>query len=306
KNDDCKQARAPYCDGFNGCVECVLDGHCANGQRCEDNACVQTQACSVSADCTNADKPVCNWVLGECARCVFAVDCGENAICDQGSCVSVTPCVNSLDCSNDSVCDRNLGYCVECISDGDCGETHACVSNKCIARCQSDKGCTAAGELCNVAAGYCVECVEEEDCPDLYHCDSGSCKVDVCLQEHSTCVTALNAREVCRPNGSQTDAIDCSFGTTCVQDGATALCMPWTCPPGSARCSDDATKLEICDADGLGGTITADCVAAGGVCENNSCNAVVCPPSSVFCDGQTGSHCNVLGTSLPSLQVCIS
>ncbi len=303
-NDDCTGAAAPYCDGFTGCVECVLDDHCADGQDCEDHTCITPQACSTSPDCTEADRPVCNYVLGECAECVIGSDCGDSHICNQGTCETVTGCVNSLDCAEGTVCDRELAYCVECIADGDCLETETCVNNACIPRCDSDKDCTAAGELCNGEAGYCVECVENVDCPELYHCDQGSCNVDICIAGESTCDDVLNGRHICETDGASTYLSECIYGTTCTENGNYAQCTPWVCQPGTANCSSDGTTLEICGADGLGSMAEGDCTAAGGICENAACVQVVCEAGLRFCDGSTVMQCSDSGTSFTSINVC--
>jgi hypothetical protein len=303
-NEDCTEPAQPVCDGFIGCVECVLDDHCAEGLKCEENACVAPQACASSVDCTMPGALFCNHVLGECAECVSGPECGQNHICNQGTCEEVSACVNSLDCPDGEVCDRDLSYCVDCIADGDCEETEACVASECIPRCDSDKDCTGAGELCNQVAGYCVECVENVDCPDLYHCDRGSCNVDICIAGESSCNDILNAREVCSPDGSEINVMDCSFGTTCVESGEFSTCTPWTCSPGSASCSQDGSALLTCDADGLGATTQTDCTALGGVCENNACVAVVCDAGQKFCSEGTVMQCSASGTSFTSTMVC--
>ncbi len=301
---DCVAEDKPVCDGFAGCVECVLDDHCSEGEQCEDHACVTPQACSSVEDCTEEHAPVCNFVLGQCVECVLGVDCGDSHICNQGSCEEVKSCINSLDCDTGTVCDRDLGYCSECVSDTDCEETHTCVAHECISRCDSDKDCTAAGELCNGEVGYCVECVENIDCPELYHCAEGSCNVDVCIAGESSCNEGLNSREVCDPFGSQTYVDPCSDASTCVEDGKVAICAPWTCPPGTAACDVDGTSLVTCDEDGLGATVTTDCSESGGICENNACVEVVCDAGKRFCSGATVMQCSDSGTSFTSVDVC--
>ena len=302
---DCSTVTAPHCDGFTGCVACVLDDHCGEGDHCESNQCVTPESCSSPTDCSTPGKSACNYILGECVECVLSGDCGDSAICEEGSCREVTACVNSLDCPDSVVCDRESGYCVDCIADGDCEETHACVANECVPRCESDKDCTAAGQLCS-SAEYCVECVEHVDCPDLYHCSSGSCTVDVCLANQTECHENVDALALCNSQGSDTQMIECDYGSSCVDGPTEAACTDWACTPGSAVCDVTKKKLLTCEAGGQGGKLDTDCTALGGVCENNACADVKCEADKRFCDGKVVMQCNGTGTAFTSVQTCIT
>jgi len=300
---ECLSADKPFCDGFSGCVACVLDDHCGPGLRCKEHACVGAATCTSSLDCEDPAEGVCNTILGECAECVDSSDCGNSAICDEGKCLDVTACVNSLDCAEGSVCERDYGYCVDCVDDGDCDETSTCVNLECIPRCTSDKGCTAKGELCDKEEGYCVECVEHEDCPELYHCNSGQCKADTCLQGTSRCLS-LATVETCNEVGSGAALDDCEGAVTCVDDGKEAWCERWICTPGMATCDATSNQLVLCDTDGLGTSVAADCGDMDGICKDNACVDVVCEPNERFCTDTTVMQCSADGTSVSVVSDC--
>jgi hypothetical protein len=303
-DDECLLEK-PICDEFRGCVECVIDEHCAEGSRCTDARCVVPVPCASGSDCSG-DEPVCNFVLGECTQCVSNGDCGESARCDQGRCIEVTPCVNTRDCPELLVCDRNLGYCVQCAADGDCPEEYTCVERACIPLCDSDRDCIATNRLCDRGVGYCVDCVQHEDCPELYHCTSGRCVVDTCLAGDTSCIEGQNALDTCNAIGSGVDTTTCNPGTTCSDDGSVASCMTWICTPGSATCDSAGESLVVCDANGLGTSQGTDCTAAGGVCENNACAEVRCEGGTRFCDANIVYQCNTSGTSFSSVESCLT
>ena len=301
-DDECT-GDEPHCDPFSGCVECVLNAHCAEGERCSDARCVTPTECITSSDCADSE-PVCNTIVGECVGCLTSADCGESAVCRQGQCEDITPCVNSRDCDGDTVCERDLGYCVQCVGDGDCSEATTCVENSCVPRCVSDNECKGGNLLCHHDVGYCVECVEHVDCPDVYHCRSGRCVVDECIQGEATCHSTLNAKEICDEIGSETELVYCPYETTCSSSATAVQCATWECQPGSARCTESGDGLEVCDDSGLSYTAGMNCADMGGVCEAQACAEVVCEPGQRFCDSGVVYQCAASGTSFTSIQVC--
>ena len=305
ENDaECESEGQPYCGAAAGCVACVINAHCSEGEQCSDGECETGTLCTGSSECTKANEPVCDYATGTCVGCVISLDCGESSICSEGKCEAVTTCVNSLDCPTDAICNREAGYCVECLGDSDCDEANTCVDQACIPRCDTDKECSSSDRLCNTEVGHCVECVEHVDCPDSYYCSEGSCVADECVAGAGTCLEGVDALSLCDSYGASVEIVNCPPSSACIDNGAGAFCSAWECIPGAATCDPTGATLRSCDADGQAYSLVTDCAQAGGVCENNACVDVQCAPDSRFCSENLLVQCSSSGSQFTSIQTC--
>lgn len=112
------------------CVECAVNGHCQDGNVCQNNTCVP--GCDIDADCppnqlcvngncqyecqNNQDCPLGNLCQGNnCVPgCIFNTDCPPGANCTNGQCVVPPECVVNQDCANGEFCQQ--GNCTTCPS----------------------------------------------------------------------------------------------------------------------------------------------------------------------------------------------
>jgi hypothetical protein len=295
------------CDPLHGCVPCVFDWHCAEGERCAAEGCQVPNACETDADCAGLDAtPHCDPVLDECVTCRQESDCPENAHCVERKCSSFIPCVNSRDCPSGTVCDRDAGECVECMQDGDCKEEiETCVATHCVPTCESDKDCVSGNQLCAYDKGYCADCVEQEDCPSIYFCDQDRCKLDVCKPGTTLCLDS-RTQAVCNALGSGYDSVVCPVSTSCAESGGAALCQPWICTPGTADCDAGGELLATCAVDGLSIADEVDCAANGQACHLAQCLPKICEPGTLFCSGKEIHECTAGGTASTLLSTCSS
>jgi hypothetical protein len=286
------------CDPLRGCLPCVFDWHCADGERCTDDGCKVPKKCGNDGECSSDSKaPHCDPVLGECVGCRTESDCPENAHCVERSCATYTPCVNSRDCTTGTVCDRDAGECVECLGNGDCEkDKEVCVASHCVPVCTSDKDCLARNQLCHHDKGYCADCVEQEDCPGVYYCSADLCKLDVCKAGERKC-TSSSTYSVCNANGSAAEESFCPISTTCKDEAGAAVCKPWICTPGTSDCDAAGQRLQQCALDGLSFASSTDCTADGQLCHMAECKPKVCEPGSMFCEGSNIRECLANGTS---------
>jgi hypothetical protein len=310
---DC-EAFGLKCDPLRGCLACVFDWHCAEGQRCTDDGCKVPSQCSTDTDCADAKAPHCDPVLSECVGCRFESDCPRSSHCVERSCTSYTACVNSRDCAQGTVCDRDKGECVECLTNADCSVgvasaggviqgKEACVAAHCVPVCASDKDCLDRNQLCHHEKGYCADCVEQEDCPSVYYCSQDLCRLDVCKAGSSKCMSA-SARGVCNAIGSDYDVAACAVSTTCSEVGGVAGCQPWICTPGTKDCDAAGQRVRECALDGLSYASEVDCAADGQLCHLAQCRPKVCEPGRRFCRDQAVHECSASGTTSTRLSSC--
>ena len=304
-DDDCS-ASAPVCDTRSGqCVQCVLDGHCDDGESCEGAECVASATCENSLDCKDDALPICDPTEGVCVECVSAADCDNAADCTDNRCVEFTPCKNSLDCEGDQVCDPARMRCVGCITSTDCEDGQFCVKDECVTLtpCTSDKDCTAEGKLCDKDLGVCADCIRHADCPSVEHCDQGVCELDVCVQGGSECDG--NGITACDADGTaKLPTTPCGASTTCQESGGSATCEPWVCEAGMKHCDGD--DLIDCAADGLSIKSSTDCTATGKKCLAGECSDLLCLPSSTYCDGSDVKQCDSTGQNATTIDTCTS
>ncbi len=300
---DCK-GDLPVCDPIQGCVACLFDWDCPADHRCEDNECFAKQLCVTSKDCAkDGSREICDEVLGECVECREDATCGEGKRCERGVCAPFTACTNSRNCPEGLVCDMASGACVTCVVDGDCGDASSCVDNVCLPTCDSDKDCLAVSLLCDQSEGHCVECLSDADCPAIYYCDSGRCELDVCEQDQKRCENP-STLGTCSLSGRDFVNSTCSGNSTCLEDGTTAACVPWTCTPSQATCSDDGSSLVTCNADGTAVVSDVPC-PDNHVCAGSACLPVVSEPGEKSCEDTQLRKCNVTGTGWQVLDTCL-
>jgi hypothetical protein len=140
--------------------------------------------------------------VGIAASCRHQSDCPVSFACVGGMCAAEVPCMSSTMCAG-LLCSTFLGRCVECLADTDCGSTERCRGHVCSApvSCNSDRDCTANGEICDMTAGVCTECGSDVDCDEAYFCGpDGACALDVCTPGQIVCFGAGTAP--CLPSGA--------------------------------------------------------------------------------------------------------
>jgi hypothetical protein len=101
------------------CKECLVDHHCPGASLCApDHKC--HFACSVNADCTDPNKPLCDAVANDCVECLSAADCPASApFCkDDKRCVGCLIDIDCADLTDTPFCEKDA--CVQCMVDADC------------------------------------------------------------------------------------------------------------------------------------------------------------------------------------------
>ncbi|MBN2714977.1 MAG: hypothetical protein JXX14_03925, partial [Deltaproteobacteria bacterium] len=193
------------CDGLGGCVACIADADCGNGDACDgvetcvNNMCVQ----GVALVCDDGDA--CNGV----ETCDLATGCvaGTSLVCDDGNvCNGVESCEVSTGCV--------AGTALTC-DDG-----NECTNESCdaISGCGYENvtaGAACATGMCD-GAGVCVECVSDADCSNGDACDG----VESCVSNVCQAGTALACDDGDACNGVETcdSATGCVAGTSLVCD----------------------------------------------------------------------------------------
>lgn len=298
-DDDCAQG---HCDPKSGCVACVFDAHCADGQRCASGSCYTPTPCSADDDCSADGFPVCDPGTHECVPCLSDEQCGDSAHCRDGGCVAYEKCATEKDCRNDAHCDLGSGECVACLSKGDCAAGNDCVKGECRVGCETEADCSANDAHCT-SAGYCGECANDAHCPDVYHCQAGACVRDVCEQGKSRCAEDGASVGTCSANGDGLLMSGCAAGQSCDERSDAAACKPWLCVPSSTRCGSDGASLETCAADGLS-VVKNEACADGQRCVAGRCATLGCEPNAAFCKDGNSYTCSFDGTDSALTRVC--
>jgi hypothetical protein len=308
---------AQYCDeALPGCVDCLDDGHCDDGNACTvdtcvDGTCVHTpivcddgDACTadtcVDGDCVNTaivcdDGDACTadtCVDGDCVNTAIVCDDGDSCTID--SCDSATGCVNDpVVCPPGEECVG--GTCVPIVCDGDetCEPGEDC--NNCPGDCFSGGGATCGNGVCETAAGEdCLSC--PDDCngkqngkPSRRYCcgdGDGETPVDCndgrCSGDGNTCSEVSPVPSCCGDGfceGSE-DGFNCE-----VDCGPPPTCGDGFCDPGEDQCN--------CSAD-CGSPPSSETNCADGVDEDcdglTDCADSDCTPACPSC-GPKGESC---------------
>ena len=107
----------------NACVGCLTDGDCVNigTQTCLNGTC-QVQ-CTVNADCTDPEQPVCDTAVGKCVQCSSSADCAsqpKTPVCDKATGRTYDQCLGcktNTDCSGENaICDPQTNTCKQCLT----------------------------------------------------------------------------------------------------------------------------------------------------------------------------------------------
>ncbi|MFT3928068.1 MAG: hypothetical protein QM778_36405 [Myxococcales bacterium] len=291
------------CDGTSNKPDCRLNGNqyecqaCTSNTHCENlgvrDTCVTSGAgsgkcveCQANADCTDADKPLCDPSSGLCKRCdqVANADaqCGmkNGSTCDEamGRCVECTVATQAADCTTNgqTVCSNNM--CVQCTDATEvakCGND-VCVSNACV-NCTLDLQCVAhTGKQCvTVGAG------------------NNDCKA--CDPAGATGSNGCTGLQVCNPVTFTCDTVQCLANTDCTADPNKPLC-------------DNTHNCVRCD---TLGDAEADAACAGKPGSNDICvratgACAVCEPATdQGCPGSQSAEkdqCN--GAATPACVDC--
>ena len=155
----------PVCDErITGCVGCLANADCAEGEICDEalNSCVTASECTADDNCTDTlfctgietcvanacvDGPgdpceageTCDEALDICVavpECTADVDCDDNLYCNGEETCAAGVCEPGTNpCGEDQTCDEVGNRCVECLNDSQCVASERCADNVCIARC---------------------------------------------------------------------------------------------------------------------------------------------------------------------------
>lgn len=152
------------------CVECLNDGHCGAGQKCD----TATHKCKEEVGPQNCNQcsgatPVCHPQLNKCVACLNSTHCGSGQICDPNTnsctgdicaacggdyphCAEINGDKSCVQCSDDSHCQS--GTCKNYWCEGGGGGTGPSTGN-----CQT-AGCPTSAQFvlaCDQATGLCYD-----------------------------------------------------------------------------------------------------------------------------------------------------
>src|SRR5687768_4636974 len=88
-DSDCDDGR--HCDPLRGCVACLFDHQCDEGEACIDRTCQHATACDSNADCDSGPAAVCDPDTLVCVECIASSDCPTESRCEGRRCIEVTP-----------------------------------------------------------------------------------------------------------------------------------------------------------------------------------------------------------------------
>ncbi len=298
------------CEDGNACTknDACLNGACAggpplncdDGNPCTTDSCLPDQGCShASADGLCNDQNPCT--TDSCVPGKGCVNTTTVGACDDGNpCTAQDTCLNSIctplkpfacddgnPCTDDA-CDGKTGACSHSASVGSCEDGNLCtLGDKCLDgvclpgapnNCDDQNVCT--DDSCTPATGQCQHTANSAPCSDDNACTLGE-----------TC-----AGGQCASKGIVT-CIDDDPCTADSCDPKTGLCSHLTTPacfkPACLAASDCAPG-QLCEANShtcRDCLTTADCPAAGQVCQAGSCVAGTKCLSSVACKAK-GQVCN--------------
>jgi hypothetical protein len=164
-----------HCDPARGdhgeCLECLEDGHCELGYKCDDGVCVE--GCDGDHNCPE-DRPVCHLVQDRCIECLGDGDCPEHLFCDLAE--NRCSCLSSWDtCSSSAQCGNPQGWPDVPWWDGTCTGPVWCTTQvKCSdvddGSWQAISGGPRCTEPCSIPdrrstcpSGYCCRRVQQAD-----------------------------------------------------------------------------------------------------------------------------------------------
>ncbi len=165
------------------------------------------------------------------------------------------------------------------------------------AKCQSDKDCSGAGQVCDPLKKVCVACLTDLNCAANQHCVAYICESATACVNSLSCVGVMNADGSAQPICDQTAGTctaclasdDCPANSDC----SAKKCVPFKPCQNSNDCGVD----QVCDPMSNRCTqclTTSDC-GANTLCEAGTCKPFVacvsdkqCTPLGMLCDTSKG------------------
>ncbi len=286
------------CDQAKGkCAQCLANSDCPGIYNCQNVGVAKTGLCVLDVcaqgqgACSNNAKVTCNSVgdgYGSPESCPSQTTCvapGGKPVCKAWACTPGASCLGdkAVECSSDGL---------EVVKTTDC----AASAQKCLSgQCKS--------LVCEPAAQYCdgntvKQCAIDglsgsvvKPCAAAEYCQSGQCKPMVCNPGQPACDG--NKATQCNDTGSgyAGSAVDCTAkGQVCSAGGCADLkCNPQT----PLYCEGNLVKQ--CDATGMVSTPLQTC-GGGQYCDKGVCQAQVCVPNQLGCNGSVKATCNANGS----------
>ena len=180
--------------------------------------------------------------------------------------------------------------------------------------CQSDKECTASGQVCDPLTKFCVACLTDAECKVSEHCIGLTC------QGYTPCSNSLGCKAAKGPDGLDQPICDqkigeCSSCLTAADCPASNDCVAKACVPfKTCQNSTECQKDEVCD------KATNRCVqclgnndcATNQLCENGKCHGFVpcssdkqCTQMGLLCDSSKGKCAQCLANGdCPGIYNC--
>lgn len=262
--------------------------------------------CNADDDCTSAERPVCDQVLG-CVACQYDWDCPANHRCSDNACFEKHPCSDDGDCSRDAVhtvCDAVQQLCVGCREDADCGDGKRCEASECVAfeSCTSSRDC-ADGKVCDRALAACVACVVDGDCGE-----NNACVHNACVPTCSSDKDCLGVGLLCNFQVGRCQEClshqDCPEQYFCAADGHCALDV---CEQGQTRC-ETTQQLATCSTVGEAFVLSTCSGTTRCVEEDDaaSCVPLTCTPGAATCsaEGDAIERCSADGLTVEESVPC--
>jgi hypothetical protein len=247
----CDEGGGVICDGFGLCVECLVDGNCADPEAmCVNKECIAPDCMDTTmnqdetdTDCGGMECPACaNGMM-----CLVPEDC-QSLFCDVATCAV---CVDDADCAPvpDTWCDG--GVCSPKTANGiACSVSNECLSGNCPAQ---------DGVCCDAAcAGTCEGCT----------------MIDTTLPD-GTCgpiQAGLDPDNECTPGVGTCVGANCSGAASCLPASLGFVCNPAAGP---------------CDAEEQCNGVTTTCPMDALIADGQPSTGGACDP--YLCDGMSAS-----------------
>lgn len=275
-SEETKCPKSKYCDLEKGiCVDCLLDSHCKEGEKCYKGICCKPQ-CS-GKECGD------NGCGGSCGKC------SENKICSNGKCILESSCIGKQ-CDEKGICGKCVkglvckgGYCVPKVEG--CAPLsivgcNGCECEECV--CNIEPLCCTAvwssycAQLCKECGTECPcipKCCIGEDCSiwpppkgsDHYECgpdgcggSCGKCPQNQICYNHYCTDSFFDFGKECEKNNDCLSGycIDTNKGKVCTISCIDSCPMNWVCKNGICYPPENCIpkcKEKDCGPDGCGG-----------------------------------------------------
>lgn len=296
----CEEGTRQCFPGNTAIVKCVksdtgveswaMEQFCAETESCNP----QTVACEPVAQCTEGAKQCSADAKGvmTCSDGAWTLEktCESNETCD-----AATSSCKTQNTSSDYVCsdwtrkceNGNVWTCQNnaWVETQVCGEGKTC--SDALLDCVTDKPapvCTEGVTQCDTDGSRVLQCKNgvwtvQESCSGTQSCDpvALSCK-DGCMSGAFKCDG--NTLKECKQS-DWTTAQECTGGKTC--DADNGICAePFVCSPGSVRCNNTETGIEVCSNNAW---VKGETCGAGYQCIAGSCiPGTACSGDGSRCD----------------------